>query len=183
MEHWKEIAGFESQYEVSNKGQVRIKKTQRVLCPSLRGRGYEAINLHKDGKQHQKYIHRLVAEAFIDNPDNLPCVNHKDENKTNNQVSNLEWCSYSYNNSFGTRMKRIGKKLEGRPLSEQTKRKMSLARTGKTKKGKQVLCVETGDIYESAREASRALGLSKYTISGVCSGKGQTAKGCHWRYL
>ncbi|MEY4714754.1 NUMOD4 domain-containing protein [Lacticaseibacillus paracasei] len=123
-EVWKDIEGFEGLYQVSNMGRVRsldrkdaqghrIKGT--VLAGSLNGKGYLRVGLCRDGDVEYKSIHRLAAKAFLDNPDNLPQVNHKDENKTNNAVSNLEWCTALYNNTYGAHSKRIAKALE-RPI-------------------------------------------------------------------
>lgn len=119
METWKSIKGYEGLYEVSNLGRVRsldrmvMMVNKGVLCKSLRhgrilnpclvGDGYCNVNLFKNGKGKHHLVHRLVATAFIPNPENLPEINHKDENKTNNVVSNIEWCSSQYNGSYGNR--------------------------------------------------------------------------------
>lgn len=104
MEIWKNIKGFEELYQISNLGQVKSLRNNLILKPGLAGIGYLSVNLCKDGKQNYKKIHRLVAEHFIENIDNLPCVNHKDGNKTNNNVENLEWCTSSYNNKEAYRL-------------------------------------------------------------------------------
>ena len=88
--------GFE--YYISNQGRVK-NKHGRILKPEIRN-GYYSVNLCKNGKPHHIRIHRLVAEAFIPNPDNLPMVNHKDEDKLNNEASNLEWCDNTYNSQY-----------------------------------------------------------------------------------
>lgn len=119
-ELWKEVKGFEGYYEVSNLGKVRsvdrivydtVRKCNRllkgrVLVERDNGYGYKSVMFCKEHKLYNKYVHIMVAEAFIDNPLNLPTVNHKDENKSNNKVSNLEWCTQYYNNEYGTRKKR-----------------------------------------------------------------------------
>lgn len=183
MEKWENVKGYEKYYEVSNQGRVKSKRTNRILSQTIRGRGYWGVALNIDGKQKQVYVHRLVAEAFIENKDNLPCVNHRDEDKNNNRVGNLEWCSYSYNNNYGTRLSRIAEKLRGSKASEITRKKMSLMRSGKPKKGKSVLCIETKETFKSAREASRKLNLANGTIADVCRGKIKTAGGFHWEYI
>ena len=107
-EIWKNIEGYEGKYQVSNLGQVKSMIGQeKVLHPKKHRNGHLQIGLHKDKKRTTMYIHRLVAQAFIPNPDNLPCVNHKDENPNNNNVDNLEWCTQKYNCNYGTRVDRI----------------------------------------------------------------------------
>ena len=120
---WKDVVGYEGLYMVSNKGDVKRKAhfkqdtNGRILYYdemylSIRkdSYGYASVNLTKDGKPKSQDVHRLVAEAFIPNPQNLPCVNHKDEDKSNSVVTNLEWCDYSYNNTYGTVLSRRSKK-------------------------------------------------------------------------
>ena len=98
-EVWKDIQGY-GIYEVSNLGNVRNKITNKQLYYSNSNSGYLRVGLFKEHKRTMYSIHRLVAEAFIDNPNNLPCVNHKDCDKKNNKVDNLEWCTYKENNSY-----------------------------------------------------------------------------------
>ena len=122
-EIWKPVNedGFEGVYEVSNLGRVRSldHKTKRgmvkgkYLKPGVDWQGYHHVVLYNNGVRKVRYIHRLVAIAFIENVYNHPQVNHKDENKANNQVSNLEWCSDSYNLSYG--MRGLGK---SRPIED-----------------------------------------------------------------
>ena len=120
-EIWKPVVGYEGLYEVSNKGTVksldRFTKSGRgngnrfisgkILKSALNKKGYPSVVLCKDGKMFTQRVHRLVAEAFIPNPDNLPVVNHKDEDKTNNCVDNLEWCTNKYNCNYGTSISRM----------------------------------------------------------------------------
>lgn len=113
-EEWKDIAGYGDRYMVSNIGRVKTKeftytihgkpqrKPEHIIKTIIRQDGYCKVNLGGYGNQKTLNLHRLVATAFIPNPDNLPCINHKDENPTNNFVENLEWCSYKYNNNYGT---------------------------------------------------------------------------------
>ena len=119
-EIWKPVKGFEGYYEVSNLGRVRsidrvvvdtVRNCERllkgkVLIQKDNGNGYKNVMFCKEHKIYNKYVHRLIAEAFLPNPDNLPQVNHKDEDKSNNRVDNLEWCTSFYNNEYGTRKKR-----------------------------------------------------------------------------
>lgn len=102
---WKEIAGFEN-YEVSEKGEVRNKKTGLILKPRDNGRGYLRVGLYTNKEKTDKSIHRLVAEAFLDNKEKYPQVNHINEKKDDNRAENLEWCSASYNLKYGDRSKK-----------------------------------------------------------------------------
>ena len=107
-EIWKDIKGFEGKYQVSNLGRVRgfVRVKGKILSYHPSSDGYLRAELRKDGKKIRFYVHRLVAQAFISNPDNLPEVNHKDEDKTNNKVDNLEWCTHEYNITYGTMQQR-----------------------------------------------------------------------------
>ena len=103
-EIWKDIEGYEGRYKVSNKGRVYDNKLDKFI--GYESLGYMCVALCKDKKQKKCRVHRLVAQAFIPNPDNLPVINHKDENKTNNCVENLEWCTVKYNTNYGTSIQR-----------------------------------------------------------------------------
>lgn len=112
LEVWRIIPGYEGRYEVSNKGNVRsffAGKVKRLKPMISAGRynGYQMVTLYGRDKAGRKVkIHRLVAEAFIPNPARLPEINHKDENKTNNDADNLEWCTHTYNSTYGTSRQR-----------------------------------------------------------------------------
>ena len=105
QEIWKDISGFEGVYEISSYGRVRSVKSGKILSTSKCGgcRGYLSVCLSKNGKRYGKLVHRLVAEAFIPAVEGLSEVNHKDEDKTNNRVENLEFCDHKYNMNYGTR--------------------------------------------------------------------------------
>ena len=134
-------------------------RDSRIMKTVIRS-GYEnAILSNKDGKQVCFLVHRLVAMAFIPNPNNYPCVNHKDEDKTNNDVSNLEWCSYYHNNVYGERLTKSA-----------------------LKRSKPVRCIETDKIYVGGCAAQRATGINQSDISNCCRGKRKTAGGYHWEY-
>lgn len=125
MELWKDIPGYDGLYQVSNLGRVRslnYKMTGRVQVLKLtnRGRGYLCVALCKDGNKKMFSVHRLVAEAFIPNPDNLPQVNHINEDKTDNRASNLEWCSAMENSNHGTRTERSAEK-RSKPVMQFTR--------------------------------------------------------------
>ena len=110
----KEVTGF-PKYLIDINGNIYNKRTNKKLKISDNGRGYKKVGLYiEEGKMVNKYIHRLVAETFIDNPNNLPEVNHIDEDKANNSVDNLEWCDRKYNNNYGSKPRQnylIGKFL------------------------------------------------------------------------
>ena len=106
-EIWKDIIGFEGIYEISNLGRIRRIKNGRILSTRRSDGWYITVTLYKDKKRYGKLLHRLVSEAFIPNPDNLLEVNHRDEDKTNNRVDNLEFCDHKYNVNYGTIKDRI----------------------------------------------------------------------------
>ena len=180
-EIWKDVVGYEGFYQVSNKGNVhsvaRIdsigrKIGGRTLKPRYHRDGYLQVILCKNGIRKNKLIHRLVLEAFVENPNNLPEVNHKDENKINNGLSNLEWCDTSYNNNHGTRNRRIG----------QTKSKKVRA-----------VNIGTGEVitFNSAKEAiSKGYSRVLYQVcrgvyddgKGNLLGDGHTYRGHRWSY-
>lgn len=132
-EIWKPVVGYEGLYEVSNTGQVRsldryIKYSNgqihlhkgKVLSPVIKDNGYLQVGLYYNGKYKMFLVHRVVAQAFIPNPDNLPEVNHLDEDKTNNNVTNLEWCDRSYNLKYGTvRIRSINTKIKKGYVNEE----------------------------------------------------------------
>jgi hypothetical protein len=108
QETWKDIKNYEGLYQISTLGRIKsfprkgTYKNAKILKPYKDGGNYYyVIGLHKNGKRKYKAIHRLVAETFIPNPNNYPLVNHKDENKLNNCVDNLEWCTHKYNSNYG----------------------------------------------------------------------------------
>lgn len=182
-EIWKDIEGYEGLYQVSNMGRVKsVERTiwnsgkgcyrtvhERILKPSKTNDGYLQVQLHQDGKKKWYRIHRLVATAFCENPYGYTDVNHIDEDKTNNCANNLEWCSRSYNNNYGTRNKRIAEKLTNNP-----------------KISKPVLAIDkrTGLIIEfvSSIEAERETGIDHSNIIKCCQGKYKTSGGFYWYY-
>lgn len=159
-EEWRPVCGYEGKYEVSNMGRVRgldrvaNRKTYPrfvkgvVLSQLTMPNGYASVCLRSDGKQARFYVHRLVATAFIPSPTNLPEVNHKDERKSNNAVSNLEWCSRSYNLKYA-----------GGASRRNSARKRPVV---------QKINGETVAVYESVSDAARALGVSPASVSRCC---------------
>lgn len=163
QEIWKDVKGYEDYYQVSNNGNVKSLRNGKILIPSITIHGYKRITLCKNGKKENKVIHRLVAEAFLDNPKNLICVNHKDENKLNNCVENLEWCDRKYNTNYGTCIERRSKNKQ-RPVNQYDLNMIFIKR------------------YESIKEASNG-NYSLYThIGECCKGKHFSIGGYIWRY-
>ena len=167
-EIWKSIKDYEGLYEISNLGRVRslprkgTYKDIHILKLGKNHKGYLQVKLSKDSVLKCKSIHRLVAETFIENKDNLPCINHKNEIKTDNNVNNLEWCSISYNNNYGERQKRVSKT-----------------------QGKKVIGTNEIEtlIFNSANEAEIYLKNRKGSnISQCANGKLRTAYGYKWRW-
>lgn len=111
VEQWRPIEGYEGLYEVSNLGRVKSlgndkNRKEKILRPVMTKKGYLQLFLSKEGKAKRFFVHRLVAQAFIPNPEGLPQINHKDENPSNNRVENIEWCDCKYNINYGTHKER-----------------------------------------------------------------------------
>lgn len=180
QEIWKPIIGYENLYEVSNLGNVRsldhIVKAKcnssrlvkgHLLSPILAKNGYLVVTL---GHKHIEYIHRLVAIHFVDNPNNLNVVNHKDECKTNNVYTNLEWTDLISNFQYGTARKRQASKIIGVFNTKCSKPIEAFNDEG-----------EIVYVFPSAAEAHRN-GFDFRNVSAVCLGKRQYYKGLHWRF-
>ena len=182
-EIWKDIAGYEGIYAVSNLGRVRSLDRYVQCVDSVRyykGRimklhkqrnGYLQVCLRISGKHEQALVHRLVAEAFIPNHGQLPCVNHKDENKENNNADNLEWCTQKYNNHYGEGNKTRCRNARDGAINKLAKPVLQYSLDGKLL-----------DEYYSAMEAGRQNHCSQAGISNCCNGKQKTAYGYVWRY-
>lgn len=199
MEKWKDVVGYEGMYQVSNFGNIKSLNRISLNNRSLKGRllsqrtdkdGYKIVTLFKNGVRVDMKVHRCVASAFISNPCNYPEVNHKDESKANNNVSNLEWCTSKYNANYGTRSKKISAANKGcpRPYMKGANNYFY----GKhycgelSPSSKVVLKCDTGgnvlDRYTCTREAAEAVGCSQSAISMGCLGKRKTVKGYTWKY-
>lgn len=163
-EIYKPIKGY--YYEVSNIGQVRNVKTGRILKNCLDKDGYCRVDLYKNGIRKVCSVHRLVAQAFIPNPKNLPEVNHKDECKTNNRIDNLEWCTSKYNKNYGTRNQRAGKSI-AKAMSRAVEQLDEFGNVLAT--------------FPSAMQVNRVLGFDNSAISLACR-KGVKRYGFYWRY-
>jgi len=167
-EKWVDIKGYEGIYKVSTLGNVKNIKTGKILKPSMRGE-YLKYNLCSKNKIKTVSIHRLVAEAFIPNTNNYPIINHKDENKLNNSVFNLEWCSHSYNVNYGECCKKIG-------LSNSIKRKGKPSPKGQdSKKCVKIILKNTGEIFYSRVEAYKKYGINISDITQCCRGHRKSA--------
>lgn len=167
MEIWKDIKGYEGKYQISSYGRIRsLKRTairsyrgnylvkNKILKQSTDKRGVKRVGLYNNGR-HTFQVHRLVAQTFIPNPNDLPDINHIDENPSNNNVENLEWCTREYNNNYGTRNERHSKKIQG----------------SKHPQSKKVKCITTGEIFNCMQEAARKYNVSQAHITHCCQGR------------
>jgi len=179
-EIWKDIPDFEGLYQVSNFGRIKSLERKefmarnncykvrkgRVLKTTVHAHGYERVRLYKNGKGKNIFVHRLVAIAFIKNPNNHPIINHIDEVRLNNHVSNLEWCTHSYNATYKGAKERNLKNVW---------------------KWVQSTNVKTREIklYRSAADAERESNgyFKRRSISRVCTGERPIHKGHYWKYL
>lgn len=167
---WKPISNFPN-YKISDNGEVMSINynhtgTCKILKPSISSHGYYGVILVNNGRKFYKTIHRLVAETFIHNPNNLLCVNHKDEDKLNNSVSNLEWCTIGDNIRYGSC---IGRRADKQRIS----------------RGIPVISIDNNGNeirYISAKEASRITGINQGSISQCCNNKRKIAGGLKWKY-
>ena len=164
-EIWCPIKGYEGLYEVSDQGRVRSIKfgKERILKPLRNTCGYLQVDLWKNGEHKMYLVHRLVAQTFTPNPDNLTEVNHKDEDKDNNSVQNLEWCDRKYNINYGNRNQMVSIKLS-KPVLQYTK---------------------SGEFvreWKSTKDVQRNLGYFHNNISNCCNGKCKSSNGFIWKF-
>lgn len=206
-----DIKNYEGLYAITEDGRVWSYRNKKFLKLQKGKTGYYKVVLSKNNIQKTYNIHKLVAIAYIDNPNDYPCINHKDENKLNNKVENLEWCTYQYNSNYGTSKDRIRQKRVGCVFSQETLQKMSDAKKGKSlkietkekigkankgrikseetkqkmsqSKCKKIMCIETKIIYNSIKEAGEALNLNFRNISACCIGKRSKCGGFHWKFI
>ena len=181
MEIWKEIKGFEGYYKISNLGRVlSIKRrvnsskgrtrlvNERILKTRVDKYGYETVILRKFNKDRHFTIHRLIAIAFIKNPNNHPSINHIDENKLNNKPENLQWCTVKFNNLYNNRQEKINIKLRN------------------VIKGKVILQYDLNNNFikewRSLREIARATGFSRTEINKVCRNERLSYNNYYWKY-
>ena len=178
FEQWKDIEGYEGHYQVSNLGRVkslqRVVKSkskgtrlvkERILSAAINKNGYYCVVLSILGKRKNMSVHRLVATTFIQNPLGFNEINHKDENKLNNNANNLEWCDRVYNANYGTGVNRCSQK-KWKPVAMINKDTKQVERT-----------------FRSAREASSNTGIDFRRISSVCNNKRKSAGGYIWKFV
>lgn len=168
------VMGFEDRYMISTNGEVfRVyKKGLKEMAGCIRN-GYRSVVMTKGDNIKTEYVHRLVAKAFIPNPDLLPEVNHKDENKKNNKVENLEWCTRIYNSNYGTKCERISEKHKGKKLSLEHKMKISNSTKNaiRSKRKPMCFCVEDGREFSTYEEAAETYGVHSITVKRSCENK------------
>lgn len=172
-EEWRDVVGYEGRYQVSSMGRVkslerkdclgRIQK-ERILKPGVNCGGYLKVGLRAGGKTRMFLVHRLVCQAFHENPDNKPQVNHLNEDKTDNRACNLEWCTRRENMNHGTRNERSAKALS-KPIGQYT------------------LDGDLVDVWQSANEVERQTGFSHGYICETANGKYKQAYGFIWKYV
>ena len=182
MEIWRDIKDYEGLYQVSSCGRVRsidrvvmsrgvqMPRKGKILSNGMSIYGYHQVVLSKDGKHKNYRVNRLVAEAFLPNPFNLPFVNHKNENKTDNRVENLEWCSAQYNVNYGSCKAKISK--AGRNHTNKSKRVQQMDMNG-----------NVIQVFPSTMEVQRQLGYRNGNISNCCVGRTSSSYGYRWCYV
>lgn len=165
VEIWKDCKGYEGRYQISSLGRIWSISAKKCLSTRISNKGYETVRLYTpDGKCHTESVHRLLALAFIPNPNNLPQVNHKNELKTDNRLENLEWCDAKYNMNYGSRTERAS-----------------------VSKGKPIAQYDLSDnlitTFSSIKEASEQTGVGRQNIEKVLHNRGNTAGHYKWRFL
>lgn len=159
---FRDIPGCEG-YQVSDIGEVFSLKSNKLLSCKIDRYGYKCYTLFLNGKAKYFTAHRLVALTFIENPHNLPCINHINENKLDNRAENLEWCTVKQNDNHGTRNERMAHTKETKPVEQ-------IFSDGSIRK------------FRGVKDASRKTGINRSQISRVCRGLSKTAGKCEWRY-
>lgn len=164
----------------------------------MHSNGYKVVCLTKDGKSKTVFVHRIVAMAFLPNPENLPCINHKDEDKTNNFLENLEWCTHQYNMAYGTKPKKHSKWMTGKMLPDEHRKAISNALKNYYQNHeshmigsvspyrKPVIGIDSCGceyMFESVSDAARYIGdKDGRNISSVCNGRRKKHKGYKWKF-
>lgn len=157
-----DIPGYEDEYVISENGQVWNKKTGAAMHGSVNSHGYMVLSLTKDGEKKDRKLHRLLAATFIPNPNGYECVNHKDGNKLNNSLGNLEWCTKGYNNRHAREELDID--FAAKPVCQKTL-------------GGSVVA-----IWANQSVAAKSVGITPVCISRCCEGLTETAGGYRWEH-
>ncbi|MFT3994747.1 MAG: NUMOD4 domain-containing protein [Dysgonomonas sp.] len=162
-EVWADIADFEGLYKISNKGRIKNTIRNNNLKYFINKQGYVIVKLSKNGVRYSLRVHRLMAQSFIPNPNNYPIINHKDEDKSNYCLSNLEWCNHKYNNTYGSLPDR---------KSEWSKRPViKLSKSGSIIRE-----------YESVNDAGIDNNVHPSNISNCLKERNKTSAGYRWKY-
>lgn len=193
-EVWQPVKDYEGLYEVSSLGRIRSlnhavidscgKKQHfkgRLLKPCCTSGNYLIVTLHKGSQKKNFLVHRLVASAFVPNPHNYPQINHKDENKHNNKISNLEWCTAHYNNFYGSHMRRA---IVTRRSNVNWKR--SIVKNAEARKKTVIQCNMNGQtlkVWPSLSEVEKKLKINRSNISACCHGRRENAGGYVWKLV
>ena len=203
-EEWRDIIGYEGLYMVSNLGRVKSlerydsggrKIKERVLTGTIDKKGYIIVNLTKNNECKPLKVHRLVAIAFIPNPEDKPFIDHINTIRDDNRVENLRWCTQKENCNNEITKKKLRESLKGKGIgenngmygkkhSEETKKKMSEAHKGSNNSNsRKVRCIELDKVFNSIVEAEEELGLFHQNISKACRGIYKTCGRYHWEYI
>ena len=174
-ESWKDIRGSDGLYKISNKGKVYSVKSNKFLSQTKNHKGYFLVTIFVHGVRKTITVHRLVADAFLENPNNYPQINHKDEDKTNNNVENLEWCTCSYNVKYGNGYLKRKEKKSYLYAIKATKKKVI-----QMDKNFNII-----HIWDSISDAGRTLGINISDISNCCLKRKyrHTAGGYRWSFV
>lgn len=181
MEEWRDISGYEGLYKISNYGNIKSFQAggnhneEKILKGKKHPKGYVLVDLHKDGQLKTFLVHRLVAVAFIENPNNYPYINHKDEVKDNNHSDNLEWCDAKYN--FHYSIGKYKKKFYNSPKTKERKPYKYFQKVLQYD-----LCGNLIKEYENATQASIECGIPVHNITSVCIGRYQYSHGYVWKF-
>lgn len=185
---WKDVVGFEELYEVSCQGKIRNKNNGRLLNGWTIKKGYIQVALRKNKKSYFMLVHRIVAEAFIPNPDKKEFVDHINTITSDNRVENLRWCNYTENNNNPTtrRKNSIAKTGKNNPLYGKTHKKETILKMRNSEKNISVVQISksgtTLNVWNSMCEAERETGIPQGNITKCCQRKRNTAGGYIWRY-